>query len=88
MGLTGTEAEQCSEAHLSDSHTLTTVLPFLHGPGMLPAAEMGPSKWSDTIAAGSVHAVLPSTPNSKMNFPNEESKSMLEIAKILKSGFC
>lgn len=88
MDLSGTEAEQFYKAHLSDSHILTTVLPFLHRPGKLPGAEMGPEKGSDVIAVASANSDLLSIYNSKADFPNEDSRSKLDTAKIPGSGFC
>lgn len=67
---------------------LTTALPFLHEPGMLPGAKMGLEKRSETIAAASADSVLLFIPNPTVDFPNEKSRSKLETAKIPKSGFC
>lgn len=88
MGLNGTEAEQYCEAHLSNSPILATVLPFLHRPEMLPGAERVPEKGSDTVAAASANLGLLFKTSSKVDFPNEESRSKLETAKIPKSGCC
>lgn len=88
MGLTETEAEQHRKAHLSDPYIVITVLPILHRPGVLPGAEMGPEKGLGTTAVGSANSGLLSMSNSKMNFPNEESESKLQTARILESGLC
>lgn len=88
MGLTETEAEQHHKAHLSDPCILIIVLPILRRPGVLPGVDMGPERGLGTTAAGSANSGLLSMSNSKMNFPNEESKSKLQTARILESGLC
>ena len=85
MGLTGTEAAQLGKAHLSDLHTLTPVLLFLHRLGMLPGADTGPEKRAAIIAGASANSGLLFMSNLEVGFPNEKSRRKLETAKIPKS---
>lgn len=64
------------------------MLHFLHRPGLLPGAEMGPEKGLDVIAAASANSGLLSISNSKVDFPNEDSRSKLETVIIIGNGFC